>query len=171
MGRSTPSGEVTVQWRPQRSPLSTRRSPLARTLPLFGRAAVSLRYRRLSPNILLTSKQERPGEVYRDQPVRRLCRADVGDDGRRLVHHYLVALERRPLRSVALRLAPLAIRVRRLHDRALLDGSRHRALSPPCPMLKPNRSVKWRRKVRPRSGPPSRFCARNPNDTCGSFHC
>jgi Protein of unknown function (DUF1656) len=32
-----------------------------------------------------TSTQEHPGEVHRDQPVRRLCRADVGDDGGRLV--------------------------------------------------------------------------------------
>jgi hypothetical protein len=32
-----------------------------------------------------------------------------------------------PLRSVALRLAPLAMRVRRLHDCALVDGPRHRA--------------------------------------------
>src|SRR6516165_11485943 len=144
MARSTPSGGVTVQWRPQRSPLSTRRSPLARTRPLFGRAAMSLRYRRPSPNILLTSKQERPGEVHRDQPFRRLCRADVGDDGRRLVRHYLVALECRPLRSVALRLAPLAVRIRDLHDRALLDGPRSCELSPPCPMSKLNRSLKRR---------------------------
>src|SRR5215471_16271706 len=120
MRHSRPSGEVTVQWRLQRSPLSTPRSPLARTPLLFGRAAMSLRYRRLSPNILLTSKQERQGEVYRDQPVRRLCRADVGDDGRRLVRHYLVALERRPFRAVAVRLASFAVRVRGLHDRALL---------------------------------------------------
>ena len=26
-----------------------------------------------------TSTQEHPGEVHRDQPFRRLCRADVGD--------------------------------------------------------------------------------------------
>ena len=26
-----------------------------------------------------TSTQEHPGEVHRDHPVRRLCRADVGD--------------------------------------------------------------------------------------------
>src|SRR6516225_10143816 len=137
MRRSRRSGKVTAQWRPQRLPLSTLRSPLVRTQPLPARAAMSLRYRRLSPNILLTSKQERPGEVYRDQPVRRLCRADVGDDGRRLVRNYLVALERRPLRSVALRLAPLALRFRGLHDRALLNGPRHRRLSWPCRMSKP----------------------------------
>jgi hypothetical protein len=40
--------------------------------------------------------------------------------------YYLVASERRPLRSVALRLAPLAIRVHRLYDRALVDGARGR---------------------------------------------
>src|SRR6516164_6595336 len=124
MRRSRRSGEVTAQSRPQRLPVSTLNSPLVRTQPLSGLAALSLRYRSLSPNILLTSKQERPGEVYRDQPVWRLCRADVGDDGRRLVRHYLVALECRPLRSVALRLAPLAVPVRGLHDRAVLDGSR-----------------------------------------------
>ena len=27
-----------------------------------------------------TSTQEHPGEVHRDQPVRRLCRADIGDE-------------------------------------------------------------------------------------------
>jgi hypothetical protein len=32
-----------------------------------------------------TLTQEHPGEVHRDQPVRRLCRADVVDAGRRLV--------------------------------------------------------------------------------------
>ena len=52
---------------------------------------------------------------------------------------YLVALGRHPLRSVALSLAPLAARIR--CDRALLDGSRSCALSPPCPMSNPNRSV------------------------------
>ena len=43
-----------------------------------------------------------------------------------------------------LRLAPLAVRVRRLHDRALVDGPRRRALSLPCLMLTPNRSLKPR---------------------------
>src|SRR5215472_13015555 len=138
MRRSRPSGEVTAQGQQRSLPRSTPCSPLVQTPRLYGRAAVSLRYRRLSHNILPTSKQERPGEVYGDQPVRRLCRADVGDDGRRLVRHYLVALERRPLRSIALRLAPLAVRVRRLYDRALLDGSRRRALSTPCRISKPN---------------------------------
>jgi len=35
----------------------------------------------------LISKQECHGEVHRDQPVRRLCRADVGDDGGSLGDH------------------------------------------------------------------------------------
>src|SRR5215471_13195847 len=156
MWRSRPSGEVTAQWRPQRSPLSTPRSPLPRTLLLFGRAAMSLRYRRLSPNILPTSKQELQGEVYRDQPVRRLCRADIGDDGCGLGDHDRVAVVCCPFRSVALRLAPLAIPLRRSRDRALLDGAaRRRALSPPWPMSKPNRSVKWRQTLPRPFGLPS----------------
>jgi hypothetical protein len=56
----------------------------------------------------------------------------------------LVALERRPLRSVALRLAPLAVRIRRLHDCALVDGPRSCEPSPPCRMLMPNPSLKPR---------------------------
>src|SRR6516164_2246676 len=132
MRRSRRSGEVTAQSRPQRLPVSTLNSPLVRTQPLSGRAALSLRYRSLSPNILLTSK-ERPGEVFRDQPLWRLCRADVGDDGRRLGDYDRVAVVCCPFRSVALRLAPLAIRLRRSRDRALVDGAARRgALSKPC---------------------------------------
>src|SRR5271170_3355848 len=77
----------------------------------------------------LASTQERPGEVHRNQPVWRLCRADFGDHGCRLVFHNLVTLVRRPLRPVALRLAPVAFRLRRLHDRALVNGLVGRAMA------------------------------------------
>src|SRR6516165_797959 len=124
MRRSTPWREGTLRWQPPALVSWTARLRLARMPPACRCGAASLRSRRGSSNMPHTSTQEHPGEVHRDQPVRRLCRADIGDDGRRLVRYYLVALERRPLRRVALRLAPLAVRIRGLHDRALLDGSR-----------------------------------------------
>src|SRR5215469_2618229 len=134
MRRSRPWREGTARWRLPALASWTARLRLALMPPVCRRGAASLRSRRGSSNTPHTSTQEHPGEVHRDQPVRRLCRADVGDDGRRLVRYYLVALERRPLRSVALRLAPLAVRIRRLHDCALVDGPRRRALSLPCRM-------------------------------------
>ncbi len=98
-----------------------------------------------------------PGEVHRDQFVRRLCRADLADDGCRLGGHDLAAAVCRPFRLAALCLAPLAVRVRRLHDRALVDGPRHRgAVSSRCPISTPNRGARRRRRVPQRCGPPSR---------------
>jgi len=46
---------------------------------LSARAPAFLLRRSCSPSMPLISKQECHGEVHRDQPVRRLCRADVGD--------------------------------------------------------------------------------------------
>ena len=58
---------------------------------------------------------------------------------------------------------PAAVRVRRLHDRAVVDGpARRRALSSPCPRSKPNRSVKRRQTVPQPSGRPSRLLATAP---------
>jgi hypothetical protein len=42
----------------------------------------------------LTSTQERPGEVHRGEPVWRLRRADLGDDGCRLGGHDFAAAVR-----------------------------------------------------------------------------
>ena len=71
--------------------------------------------------MLTISRLESPGEVYRNQPVRRLRRADVVDDGRRVCDHDRAEAVRRPVWFVALRLAPVAVRVFGLHDRALRD--------------------------------------------------
>ena len=49
------------------------------------------------------SMREGSGEVRRNQPVPRLCRADVVDDGRRLGGDDRTALIRRPFRPVAIR--------------------------------------------------------------------
>ena len=46
-----------------------------------------------------------------------------------------------PFRVAALRLASGAVRVRRVHHRAVVYGAHHRPLSSSCPKLKPNRSV------------------------------
>jgi hypothetical protein len=43
------------------------------------------------------------------------------------------AVVRCPLGPAALRVASLALRFRRVHDRALVDGPCVGALSPPCP--------------------------------------
>ena len=77
--------------------------------------------------MLPISRLETPGEVYRNQPVRRLRRADVVDDGRRVGGHDRAAAVRRPIWFVALRLAPFTVRVFGLHDRTLDDGSRDRS--------------------------------------------
>ena len=107
------------------SPGSTKRSPLpdpAATRFSAGARQHPCNRRRRSPSMPPTSTQERPGEVRRDRPVRRLCRADLVDDGRRLDRHDRVAPVRRPFRPVALCLAPGAVCVRGLHDRAVVDG-------------------------------------------------
>src|ERR1700730_6713163 len=126
MPRSTPSRQATAGSQPPASLGSMRRLPLVRALPLSGRAPASLQCRRRSPNMPPTSTLERPGEVYRDQPVRRLRRADLGDAACRLGGHDRAASLRRPLRPAALRLAPLGLRVRHLHDRAVVDGAARR---------------------------------------------
>ena len=47
------------------------------------------------------SMREGSGEVHQNQPVPRLCRADVVDDGRRLGGDDRTALIRRPFRGGA----------------------------------------------------------------------
>src|SRR6516164_2275452 len=72
------------------------------------------------------SRRGGSGEIHRDKLVRRLYRADLVDDGCRLDAHDYIAAERRPFRSIALRLASLAVRVRHLHDCALHDRAHGR---------------------------------------------
>jgi hypothetical protein len=50
-----------------------------------------------------TSTQERPCEVHRDRPIRRLRCADVVDDGRGLARHDRAAPGVGPFRIIALR--------------------------------------------------------------------
>jgi RND family efflux transporter MFP subunit len=69
----------------------------------------------------LTSTQERPGEDHRDQSLRRLCRANLVADGRRLGNNDIIALVRCAFWVVAPCLAPGTVRICGLRDRAVLD--------------------------------------------------
>src|ERR1700720_4201778 len=87
----------------------------------------------------LTSTQERPCEVHRERRVRRLCRADVVDDGRGLARHDRTAPGCEPFRLVALCLASGSVFFCRLYDRAFVDYDYHRAVSSPWTILKQKR--------------------------------
>src|SRR5580704_9796171 len=68
----------------------------------------------------ITSTQERPREVYRNQPVRCLRCADLNHDDRSLAHYHRIASSRRPLGLAALRLASRLVRVCSLHHRSFV---------------------------------------------------
>jgi hypothetical protein len=79
----------------------------------------------------LALTQERPGEVHRDQRVRRLCCADVVDNGRGLSRGGRPAPGCEPLRLVAVRRASGFVRFCRLYDCALVDDAYRCTLSWP----------------------------------------
>src|SRR6516165_1453647 len=82
----------------------------------------------LSSSMARISTQEKALDVPRDRPARRLRRADLVADHRRVVRYDRVAPNRGSFRVAAPRLASLAVRVRALHNRAILDRARHRPL-------------------------------------------
>src|SRR5215831_19341411 len=92
------------------------------------RAPTSWASPRRLPRIALTSTQERPHEICRDQPVRGLRCADLADDGRRLARHDRIAPGRRPLRFAAIRLASGPVRVCRVRHRSLVMDPDCRAM-------------------------------------------
>src|SRR5258708_33234272 len=94
----------------------------------YGGAPAFLRCWRHSLGMPRISIRERGDEVCRGRSVRRLCRADLGDDGGSVACPDRTAPCGGPFRSAAARLAPGAVRVRVLHDRALVDCSCCRAL-------------------------------------------
>src|SRR5262249_54332783 len=63
-----------------------------------------------------------------DRPVRRLRGADGVADDRGLVCYNRVAPGRGPFRLAELRLASVGVRVRRLHNCAIINGARYRPL-------------------------------------------
>src|SRR6516164_7147142 len=99
---------------------------MARPRPSFRRGAASWSCPRRFPNMRLISMQEASHELHRGQPVRRLCRAHLSDDGGGLGHHDRTASDRHPLRLAAIRLASGAVRVRRLHHRSVVLDSHYR---------------------------------------------
>src|ERR1700724_987837 len=66
------------------------------------------------------SMREHQSEVHRHKSFRRVCRADLVDDGGRLADLDRVASRRGAVRLAAACLAPVAIPVRGLCDRALV---------------------------------------------------
>ena len=82
--RLRPWRKATARSRPHGLPDSTAASPpIQAPGPLLsGRAEGSLPSRERLPSMPPTSTQERPGEVHRDRPVRRLRCADLVADGR-----------------------------------------------------------------------------------------
>src|SRR5690349_9394542 len=145
MRRSKPLDAATSYSRLPASTGLMARSPPVRAPPPSVHAAASLQSMRHSPNMPPISRPESPGEVHRNQPVRRLRCTDVVDDGRCMGGHDRAAALRRPFWLAALCLAPLLVRVRRLYDHTFLDSPRHRgALSSPCPMSTQKRGV-WSR--------------------------
>src|SRR5262249_62047475 len=82
----------------------------------------------LSSSMARISTQEKALDVPRDRPARRLRCADLVADHRRVVCYDRVAPNRGSFRVAAPGLASLAVRVRGLHNRAILDRARHRPL-------------------------------------------
>src|ERR1700688_2442196 len=62
-------------------------------------------------------------DIYRDQSVRRVCRANLPDAWCVLDHRRPLAQDRRSLRLAPLCLAPGFIHLHRLHDRTVFHGS------------------------------------------------
>src|SRR5215469_17312068 len=79
--RSRPSHEAVAQQPSQGLPTSTACLSRVGLQLCFGRAVSFLPSRRRSTSTPPISTGEPLGEIYRDQPVRRLCRAAVSDDG------------------------------------------------------------------------------------------
>src|SRR5258708_6043961 len=94
-----------------------------------GGAPAFLRCWRHSLSMPRISIREREDEICRGRSVRRLCRTDLGDDGGSVACPNRTAPCGGPFRSAATRLAPGAVRVRFLHDRAFVHRPRRRALS------------------------------------------
>src|SRR5215475_11042369 len=82
----------------------------------------------LSSSMARISTQEKALDVPGDRFARRLRRADLVADHRRVVRYDRVAPNGGSFRVAAPRLASLAVRVRGLHNRAILDRARHRPL-------------------------------------------
>jgi multidrug resistance efflux pump len=71
-----------------------------------------------------------PSEALRGQPLRRLRRTHIGDDGRRLARDYHASPHRRSLRFSTICLAPGAICICRLLDPTVINRTLQRALEP-----------------------------------------
>src|SRR5262249_27300681 len=82
----------------------------------------------LSSSMARISTQEKALDVPGDRFARRLRCADLVADRCRVVRYDRVAPNRGSFRDAAPRLASLAVRVRGLHNRAILDRARHRPL-------------------------------------------
>src|ERR1700742_4926595 len=76
------------------------------------------------------SMRERAHEIRRDRSARRLCCADLADDGRGLVRHHSIAPSCRPLRLAATRVASSPLRVRCVHHRSVVLDIDRRTLRP-----------------------------------------
>src|ERR1700680_595514 len=116
------------------------------------------------------SMQERPGEVHRNQPVRRLRRTDLDNEVGGVADQDRAAPGGGASRPVAARLAPASVCVRGLHDPALIYCSPCSTLSSLCPLLKPQRSATRRKVVATSSSLPSRPPVAGPGRASGSFH-
>src|SRR5258708_5889792 len=133
MRRLMPWREVTARERLNALPDTTRGWPAA-TAPGrergsgSGRAPASLRCWRRSLSIPRISIQEQGDEVCRSRSVRRLCGADLGDDGGSVACAYCTAPCRGSFRFAAARLAPGPVCVRFLLDRARVHCSCCRAV-------------------------------------------
>src|SRR5262249_27650500 len=134
--RSTPWWGEIAQSRIHSSPGWTTGSPVfpatcQRRLLRCGDAVVSLQSRRRLSSMPFILIQESLNEVQRDRRVRRLCCADVVDDGCRLGHHDHPAPACEPPWLAAARLASGLVRVRRLYNRAFVDDDYNRAVALP----------------------------------------
>src|ERR1700754_1079925 len=93
-----------------------------------GPAAKSMKCRKCSGTTAIISARFRHHELHRDQPVWRLCLANVVDVGGRMDHCGSAACAGGPLWSAALRLASILVRVLCLHDRSLFHRYCYRVL-------------------------------------------
>src|ERR1700676_5525465 len=132
MPPSRPSRRGTARPQSHGCASSTTTSPSVSTLDRrppsrFGRVVAFSSSRKRSPRMALISTRERPHELGRCRPVRCLCCAHLGDDGRSLARDDRAAAGSQPLRPAAARLASGAVRVRPLHHHSLVLGPHRRA--------------------------------------------
>src|SRR5262249_16427259 len=94
-----------------------------------GRAPASSQSPKRLVSMPPTLMQEHRDEVYRDRSLWRLRCTNVVDDSRGLACRDRPSSDCKPFWLVGLRLASLPVRVRRLLDRALVDGPYSRRIS------------------------------------------